>query len=106
MQPQDARAYNKRETISAWKTVLICLTGMCTQFVTDAIIEAEVPTTSTSRGHRFCGQWSLARSMHHQPRLQCRCDNDTMRMTSHRHKWTVRPQPIRPENKDRVTALR
>ena len=26
-QPQDWRAYNKRETISAWKTVLRCLTG-------------------------------------------------------------------------------
>ena len=24
---QDGRAYNKRETISAWKTVLRCLTG-------------------------------------------------------------------------------
>jgi len=26
-QPQDGRANNKRETISAWKTVLRCLTG-------------------------------------------------------------------------------
>ena len=26
-QPQDGRAYNKRETISVWKTVLRCLTG-------------------------------------------------------------------------------
>jgi len=26
-QPQDGRSYNKRETISAWKTVLRFLTG-------------------------------------------------------------------------------